>query len=267
LAALILRKKAIITFHEVWGELWFRLPYTSKWKLRLFYLFEWFILKLPFFKYVAVSEYTKKSLIAHGISESKIVRIYNGIENEILASHRHQPPENFTFCYFGRLGISKGIELLLAATRLFVYRHPEAILKLIIPTYPKPFYEKIMHTIESLQLKSNIVLMHNLPKELLLKEVSTSSCVIIPSYSEGFCYVAVESSAMQVPVISSGKGSLPEVVSGKHIVLEELNVEGITNALEKAILNEWEKSIPKKFSLKDSIDGYLSLYRQIIEKQ
>src|SRR6185436_95369 len=30
LAGLIMRKKIIITFHEVWGKLWLRLPFTPK---------------------------------------------------------------------------------------------------------------------------------------------------------------------------------------------------------------------------------------------
>ena len=263
LAGFLLRKKVVITFHEVWGKLWFRLPFTPKWKLYFFYLYEWFILKLPFYKYVAVSDYTAKSLINKGIPENKVVKIYNGLNYEMLNPYPHLPPEKFTFCFFGRLGISKGIDILLEATKLFIADHPEASLKLIIPTYPKKLFEKVLAMIKNLQLEKNIDLKHNLSKSDLLKEVSHSTCVVIPSYSEGFCFVAVESAGMGIPVISSGKGSLPEVVCGKHLTIENLCAEGIRQTLEKAIMNKWNTSPLKSFHLKASIENCLELYDQM----
>ena len=263
IVGLFQRKKVLITFHEVWGKLWFRLPFYPKWKLTGFYLFEWFILKLPFYKYVAVSEFTKNSLIENGIPENKIQKIYNGIDYTEFKIYRHQEPANFTFCYFGRLGISKGIDLLLEATRLFTNNHPNAKLKLIIPTYPDSLYKKVIGLIHALHLESNIFLLHNLSREDLLKEVSRSSCVIIPSASEGFCFVAVESAAMGIPIISSGKGALPETVSGKQTIIKSLDTKGILESLEKAINNEWSYEKPKNFFLEESMQEYMSLYSQL----
>lgn len=267
LVGLLLRKKVIITFHEVWSKLWFRLPFYSKWKLTGFYLFEWFILKLSFHKYIAVSEFTKNALIENGIAAEKIVKIYNGLDYEALQEYRHQAPEKFTFCFFGRLGISKGIDLLLDATRKFTLRHPDSTLKLILPTYPASLFKKVLHLIKEFQLEDKIILMHNLPRADLLKEVSGSSCVIIPSISEGFCFVAVESVAMGIPIISSGKGSLKEVVSGKFITLNSLGSDSICESLEKVMNGIWETNIPQKFPLKESIDGYLRLYESIKMKE
>jgi glycosyltransferase involved in cell wall biosynthesis len=266
LAGLLKRKKVIITFHEVWGKLWFHLPFTPKWKLRCFYLYEWFILKLPFYKYVAVSDFTAKSLVNHGIPENNVVKIYNGLDYGILKSYPHVPPEKFTFCFFGRLGISKGIDILLEATKLFIANHPDATLKLIIPTYPEKLFEKVMALIKKLKLEENIDLKHNLSKSELLKEVSHSTCVIIPSYSEGFCFVAVESAGISIPIISSGKGSLPEVVSGKYLLIDELNAEGIFRSLESAINNEWNYIPPKRFQFENSIEKYVELYDQLTIK-
>ncbi len=261
IAGLILHKKVLITFHEVWGKLWFRLPFYPKWKLTGFYLFEWFILKLPFHRYVAVSEYTKKSLIENGIPPHKIEKIYNGINYESFRDYKHHNPEKFTFCYFGRLGISKGIDLLVEATRLFTLSHPEATLKLILPSYPDSLFRKIMSLVHSYQIEKNIRLLHDLSREDLLKEVSSSSCVIIPSISEGFCFVAVESVALEVPVISSGKGALPEVVGGKHLILRSLSADAICETLEMAMKEKWEYITPHEFSLKESMEGYIKLYQ------
>lgn len=265
IAGLFLRKKVLITFHEVWGKLWFTLPFYPKWKLIGFYLFEWFILRLPFYKYIAVSEFTKNALIQNGISVQKIEKIYNGIEYDSFRKYKHHSPEIFTFCFFGRLGISKGIDVLLEATRLFTSRHPDTKLKLILPTYPNSLFRKVMRLIQTHHIETNIILLHNLSREDLLREVSSSSCVIIPSVSEGFCFVAVESVAMGVPVISSGKGSLSEVVSGRQLTLKSLDAIGIFESLEKAKNEMWENSALREFSLQESMHNYLKLYHHLIK--
>lgn len=260
-AGFILRKKVIITFHEVWGKLWFKLPFTAQWKLTGYYLFEWLILKLPFENYIAVSNSTKNALIKSGIDKNKIIRIYNGLNYDLLNKYPHTSPETFTFCFYGRLGISKGLDILLEGSFLFFKKHPESILKLIIPTYPKNLYRKIIEKIQDLKLSKNVILLHDLPKEKLFSEISISTCVIIPSYSEGFCFVAAESAALNIPVISSGKGSLTEVVSGDYITLENMTASAIDNALVQAIAGTWNNKPRQLFPLSQSVELYIQLYK------
>jgi len=57
---------------------------------------------------------------------------------------------------------------------------------------------------------------------------------------------------------------LREVVSGKHIKMEELNAEALLNALEKAIRNEWEETEIQKFPLTASVEGYVNIYKSIL---
>ena len=263
LAGIWCKKKVIITFHEVWGKLWFELPFTPKWKLFLYYYFEKSILKLPFYKYIAVSKFTEQSLVDHGVSNKKIVQIYNGINYKMFEIEQLILPSQFTVCYFGRLGISKGIDVLLASFKEFIVTNPNVKLKLIIPTYPKYIFNQVMKLISDFEIENSIILKHNLSLPQLIDEVKTSSCVVIPSHSEGFCYVAVESEALGVPIISSGKGSLAEVVSGKHLVLEKLNAESILDALRKAFKGEWEYKTPIKFHLNESVNEYIKLYQSI----
>jgi len=259
-AGLIRRTKVLITFHEVWGKLWFKLPFYPKWKLTGFYLFEWLILKLPFYRYIAVSESTRDALVKHGVQESRIEQIYNGLAYEPLKNFHYDPPKNFTFCFYGRLGISKGIDILIPASAQFIKYYPEVRLKLIIPTYPESLFFKVTELIKASKIEDNLILLHDLSREELLAQVSSSTCIIIPSQSEGFCYVAVESAAMGVPIISSGKGALAETVSGKHLTIKCLNIQSVFEALKKAMNNEWEYSELKKFSLEESTKRYLSLY-------
>jgi glycosyltransferase involved in cell wall biosynthesis len=257
-------KPIVITFHEVWGPLWQKLPFIAPHLRVLFRMWEWFILKLPFDRFVAVSDATQISLSEHGIPDRKLVRIYNGVDYEQFSSYSWQPPRAFTATYFGRLGASKGLDLLLGAAGKFFNKHPDAKLIMIIPRYPVTFFNKIMQLIKQIGLEANIILLHDLSREALYTEISRSSCVVIPSHSEGFCFVAAEATALGIPIISSQKMALKEVAGGKIIVIDPLSAAGLEAALEKAIKDDWVYVLPTRFELKDAVDQYELLYKELI---
>lgn len=258
----IMGKKVIVTFHEVWGSLWKKLPFTSSLKKNAFFIFEKLLLNLPFDTFIAVSEFTKMKLIENGIPNQKIIKIYNGIEYDKFKVYKHQPPEKFTYTYFGRLGISKGLDLLIPAAASFIKDYPKTVLKLILPKQPKAMYNKILELIEVNGLKDNVIFHHDLPTNQLYKELLNSSCIVIPSYSEGFCFAAAESVALKMPIISSDQGALKEVVSGKFIKMESQTVPALSKALKKAIQSDYTISPVQYYPLRDSIHQYEKLYMQ-----
>jgi glycosyltransferase involved in cell wall biosynthesis len=105
---------------------------------------------------------------------------------------------------------------------------------------------------------------HNLPKEALYDSITSSHCVVFPSYSEGFCFAAVESIALGVPVIVSDRGALPEVVSRKHLVVTELTSDAFCDALTQAMNEAWNSTELKVFSVEDTIRGYLELFDEVL---
>jgi len=260
------RKKVLISFHEVWGKLWFKLPFISPILKILFYLYEQFILHLPFNLFIAVSNATRKSLLEAGISEKKIIKIYNGISYAFYEKFIHKPPEKFVYTYFGRLGASKGLELLLEAVKIFSQQKPDSLLKLIIPQTPEAIFHKILEQIDKYKINANIQIISNLTRENLAYEITTSSCVVIPSRSEGFCFAAVETVALQVPVISSNQMALEEVVSGKYLKMNELTPAALVKSLAKAAKNEWETSPILRFELQKQVQEYVQMYQQFENK-
>lgn len=264
LTAKIFRKKSVITFHEVWGDLWKKLPYLNPIQKKLYSVYEWMILQLKFDHYIAISEFTKKKLIEHGIPQKRIELIYNGINLQEFKKKEEQEPEKFVFTFFGRLGISKGLDILIPAAKTFITKHPGCIFKLIIPKTPKGFYNELMDKIAQLQFGDNIQILHHLEFQELKNEISNSSCVVIPSYSEGFCFAAVETVALGVPIISSNLGALQETVSGKHIHMRSHTETELVDALERAINNDFDHIPEKEFKLQDSIKLYLSFYQNLI---
>jgi glycosyltransferase involved in cell wall biosynthesis len=270
LAGLLTRTQTIITFHEVWGKLWFKLPYMNKLSLSLHYTFEKFLLALPFSHYIAVSDSTKNALIEAGIPESKIKKIYNGIDYSKFKSvskedNKAKTNEGHTFTYFGRLGISKGLDILLNGIRLLYESDHSFKINLVIPKTPVDFHDRILQEIDEYNITPIITVHSHLPIEELHNIIRESDTIIIPSYSEGFCFSAVEAMALDVPIIHSGKGSLKEVVSAKNIMMQDLSAEALMDAMIRAIHDDWDTSPLRKFPLNESVNLYLDFYKNLIK--
>jgi glycosyltransferase involved in cell wall biosynthesis len=276
LGAKLSRKKVIVTFHEVWGNLWFALPHMALPAKILHFLFEWFLLRLPFDQFIAVSAFTARKLKENGVPTHKIKLVHNGIDyadfslgnsvgsgSEMTGSKTSE----FTYTYFGRLGISKGLDILLEAATIFSQQVPRSKLKLILPLYPLSFLKKIKTQVQALGLQQHVAFLHELPFDELKSELLASHCVVIPSYSEGFCFAAAECSALGVPIVSSGRGALPEVVSGRFLHLEKLDANSLASALVKASRGDWKHVPLKKFELNRTLEQYLSLYRELTSKK
>lgn len=267
-AAKLFGKKVIITFHEVWADLWDKLPYMGKVGKITHKLFEQFLLKLSFNHFVGVSNSTSTNLVKAGVKREKVSTIYNGIdytEFQDSISSPIQKPKRFTYTYFGRLGISKGLDLLMEAIPVIKSKYPGSQINLIIPKVPVSFLEKIKVFVQQQQLTDYVILKHHLSFETLKNEIRASHCVIIPSYSEGFCFAAVETIALGTPLISSDQTALKEVVCGQFIKMNDFSVDSLVSAMEKAKQGQWEKTPIRKFELKNTIEQYIQLYQQILK--
>jgi glycosyltransferase involved in cell wall biosynthesis len=133
-------------------------------------------------------------------------------------------------------------------------------LKLILPKQPKALFAKVKSMIQELELEDHVQFLHELSKEELYKEIVNSSCIVIPSYSEGFCFAAAETIALGVPIISSQKGALAEVVSGKYLPIDPFDLKGLLAVLVKAIKGDWKLTDKRPFHLEQTVEAYLALY-------
>ncbi len=257
--------KAIITFHEVWAGLWWKLPFLNPVQRIGFYLTEWTLLKCSFDRWIAVSEFTRNCLVEHGISQEKIVQIYNGLNYEPMDSiQKSVSSRDFTFLFYGRQGVSKGVDLILPAFEKLIKEWPETKLKLILSNKPSPISKWVKAGIKNKKsLRNSIRLNSNLTQQTLYQEIADANCVLIPSYSEGFCYSAAEAAGLHTPIISSEKGALPEVVGGKYIVIETMNPEGLYQAMKSAINENWQERPVKRFPLANFLNAHMEIYKSI----
>lgn len=265
IAANITGRKTVLTVHEVWNKQWLKLPFLSLFEKYLYRLFESLLFKFNFSHYVAVSESTRKALEACGINFTKISRIYNGIDYNLPQWTR--PEGFFNFAYFGRAGVSKGIDLLVDAAKRMVHLNSNVRFLFLVSVQDVHVLEWLKNELQNSFLNEKCSLKINLTHNDLLDELMYANCVIIPSFNEGFGFTAVEASAMGIPIISSGRGALPEVVSGNIIEMDNYSVEALVEAMQKAICNDFDYVTPKKFSVDEFVVQHCNLYKLIVESE
>jgi len=266
-ASLALRKTAIITFHEAWGKLWFKLPFINPVSKILYYLYEQLIIRFCFSKFVAVSDYTRQCLVRQGVKPQRIELVYNGLVYETRQFVKNTDEKKFVFTFFGRLGPSKGIDILMKASAIFLKNHPNAGLRLIISKEPGLIYNYVKMMVGKNNLENQVEIHHHLSEPDLRQKLLTSQCVVIPSISEGFCFAAAETVALGIPLVSSDMGALKEVVSGTWVKMGFYTVDELVKALEKAYSGDWSKTPVKKFELTKSLNHYLKIYSVMLRNQ
>lgn len=271
----ILRKPLIVTIHEPIGKMWHNTLKISYLKGILFYWLEKILIWLPFDHYVCVSYYSKNCLRFMGKSDEKIITIYNGVDQDLFNKTKKRDNEiresigiaenQFLYFYYGRPGITKGVEYLIEAVPLIEKVIPNSKLLILLSKDPKEKYLKIKKRIDELNSNNHIILKDSVPRDTLPKYICACNCVVVPSLTEGFGFTAAESCAMGVPIVATNIGSLPEVVSGYYYLIEPSNSDAIVNGLVKIYSNKGMISPEKIFSWDRSVQEYINLYHNLLK--
>ena len=274
LAAKLLRKKCVLTVHEVWGPSWQTLTEFNWFYSRLHWFLEKLIVSLPFNKYVCVSNHTRNSLKSAGIEDEKILVIYNGIDEAMVASTSDAAAKrrelglgnDFIYMFYGRPGISKGLEYLIQATPTILERIPNSRLLLILANEPRNRYHSIKAMIKDLAVDNKIIMLDPVPRNELPGYIAAADCVVVPSLSEGFGFTVAEACALGRPVVASNVASLPEVISGRYVLVEPRNPGAIAEGVEKVFKGEVENSKRKVFSWDECTRKYLQVYLELTRR-
>ena len=279
LAAKLNRKPLIATIHEVWVGKW--REYTDFWGLKslLHEAFERLIYLLPLVdKYVAVSNSTRQQLLRIGKSEKKAVTIYNGVDYEHFNPKKYNGEairrkyalkNSYVVLVYGRPGPSKGIEYAIAAMKEISLSMPNAKMLLMLSRdkqYARK-YLQLLQLIKKLQLEDKILNIPPVPHSQLPSYIKAADCVVVPSLSEGFGYTAAEAAAMGKPIIASNTTSLPEIVSGKHILVKPKDSSEIAAAVISMSQGKFHKTPLKKFTIEANVANYLKVYDGLLNRR
>ncbi len=289
-AAKLNRKPLVATIHEVWLGKWNE--YTDfgwlksllhDWTERLIYL-------LPSVdKYVAVSNSTRQQLLR--IGKKNAVTIYNGVDyahfnprkhNGTSVRKKYSLQKSYVVLVYGRPGPSKGIEYAIAAMKEITQMVPTAkmVLMLSRDKQYRAKYSQLLRLIKKLQLEGKITSIPPVPHRELPDYIMAADCVVVPSLSEGFGYTAAEAAAMGKPIVASNTTSLPEVVSGKHILVQPKNSHEIAQAVASMFHGKYKSAaadctfriaelchkIPlRKFTVEENVRSYIAAYNKLLQ--
>ena len=211
--------------------------------------------------FIAVSKASKRDLIKIlDIPEERISVIYEGVNHEkFYPLNKH---EKFVVGYVGGLGKRKNIEVLLEAARKL-----ENIIFKIAGKGPEK--ERLESIAKKLKLK-NVEFVGFIPEDKLNEFYNSLELFVFPSLYEGFGLSVLEAMACGCLIISSNRGSLPEIV-GKAGILINPNTNEIVIAIEKIRrdkkLQEYMRKEgikqAKKFCWRKCAEETLKLYKTL----
>lgn len=182
---------------------------------------------------IAVSNNTKRDIIRFfNIADNKINVVYPGIESnqldDVEAKHllsNLNVPAKY-WLYLGTLEPRKNIISVIKAFTLFQAKYSDQHLLLV--GAKGWLYSSVWRALKNKKYLHYLGYLNNPQKDALYK---LSQGLIWPSFYEGFGFPPLEALAQGVPVITSFKTSLPEILTDKAIYIDPYNVADIYQAL------------------------------------
>ena len=153
---------------------------------------------------VAASSFTKKTLVAHGVSAEKIVVNPYGVDLQLF-----HPPEKksegrpLRFIFLGAVSARKGVPLLLDAWQKVAAKEAELWLvgpitnreRALIPALP------------------GLKVLGQYPRRELPELLRQCDVLVFPSYCEGFALVLLEALASGMPIITTDATAGPDLIT------------------------------------------------------
>jgi glycosyltransferase involved in cell wall biosynthesis len=267
----ICNRPTVVTAFEVFDDLWMALYPKQRVKALGHQLAERMILRMPVDKFVAVSEYTRRKLEATGIDCSQSVTIHCGVDYDFWSRIHARPGEfrdrndltdRLVYCSYGRAGVSKGIDTLITAAEIVASKLPEA--RLLLCLNEGEMHDRHLKAVnESLALRGKVVLRSHLNAFDLRDAVAAADMVVVPSISEGFGYSVAEACALGTPVVATSAGAIPEVISGKHLLVPPGNPVALANAIVQGAAGDWSLTPEKRFLWHDAVLRYEQCFRDV----
>ena len=230
IAGRIARKPVVLTAHEVFGRQWQEMPGMNAllgWGYRLF---ESLVLRLGWRHVITPSDFTRRRLP----DPSRATTIHNAVDHDFWSPSRHRArafDAPFVYLYFGRPGVSKGLEYLLEAAQVVRRERPGSRLVLILSRKPAAQYRRMLPRIQA--LGEHVILLDSVPRAELPSYLLGADCVVVPSLSEGFGYSAVEAASLGCRVIATSGHATEELIGDFVTLVPPRDPQ----ALAEAVLN------------------------------
>ncbi|MEL5373768.1 glycosyltransferase family 1 protein [Serratia marcescens] len=218
----------VITLHDI---SYLRYPKTYSWGFRYCYKFLIPLLLRTCKKLLTVSDFSRGEICSqYRFPREKIQIIHNAVSEKFTGS----PEAGLRRGYF--LAVSshhyhKNFHGLLAAFNKLPEKHE---MHMIVAGSAHPNYQRLEF---DKNLGNKISFVGRVSDEELVDLYSNAFCFLFPSLYEGFGLPPLEAQACGCPVIASNAAAMPEVLGESAILVDPLNDDALTEAMEKLLLD------------------------------
>lgn len=198
---------------------------------------------------ISVSNYITSRVKTINCKDTKCITVYNGIDTEAFsrnASPTHLASindEDFVIIFSGRINKEKGIKELIAAMKTISPKYPIKLLVLGSSFYGNANSEDIF--VQQLKekaepIKDRIFFTGFIPYDKMPCYLKIADIAALPSiWDEPFGLTMAEAQAMGLPIITTQRGGIPEVVTEENAILLETDDKFVDN-LAAAIIDLYE---------------------------
>ena len=238
---------------------------------------------------LADSRFTASELMeVYGLPAEKLRVVYPGLNPVFM--HEPTPEEVETslrayglappyLAYIGNLHPRKNLATLVEAFSLLREGGLEHRLAVIggggLGRLNNVEYRKLMRRVTDLGLEEGVVFTGYVPDLRLVALLTQADALVFPSIYEGFGLPPLEAMACGVPVVTSRRASLPEVVGDAALLLEDpLDPGEIAAKIETVLadrslrsgLAERGRAHARRFTWERAADEVAEVYRQVKEE-
>ena len=179
-------------------------------------------------------------IVAAGIDEKKVVRVYNGIETKKYdCAKLKKYDENVIVigCVARIMPELKGQDILLKAIKIVKKQHPKVMALFAggIAENQQRDYEHLIKYVRDNSLEENVKFLGNVDN--IPEFLNKIDICVVPSRSEGFGLALVEAMAMGVPCVASNIAGPREIVMNEGIgeLFENGNSQSLSMKIEEVI--------------------------------
>ena len=191
-------------------------------------------------KFIGISNAVAGDIVAAGIDEKKVVRVYNGIETKKYDCAKLKKYDEYVIvigCVARIMPELKGQDILLKAIKIVKKQHPKVMALFAggIAENQQRDYEHLIKYVRDNSLEENVKFLGNVDN--IPEFLNKIDICVVPSRSEGFGLALVEAMAMGVPCVASNIAGPREIVMNEGIgeLFENGNSQSLSMKIEEVI--------------------------------
>jgi len=188
--------------------------------------------------------------------------------------------DSFNILCVGVIDPRKGQLFLIKSMPTILKEYPHTKLLLVGRTYnkcQKGYLRTARFYINKMGLEDKVKLLNDVPKSDLIQLYLSSSLFVLPTQAEMFGLVFLEAMAAGLPIISTNKPHLKEILgNGEAGILIEREQKSIENAilsllgdsvLRRRLGNNGKKVVEQKYRLDKVIQQHWNLYQELLDQR